>query len=56
MRPKHALWLAVAVIWSAWFVIDPEARVAAPGASERNSASDVINVESQQATILSHRF
>ncbi len=26
MRPKHALWLFVAILWSAWFFVDPEAR------------------------------
>ena len=56
MRPKHALWLAAAVIWSAWFVMDPEARVDTPGASERNSAGDVIDVETSQRTILSQHF
>ena len=26
MRPKHALWLFVAILWTAWFIVDPEAR------------------------------
>jgi hypothetical protein len=56
MRPKHALWLAVAVIWSAWFVMDPEARLPSADTPDRNSASDVIDVGSQQGTILSQRF
>jgi len=28
MRPKHALWLAAALAWSAWYAIDPQARSA----------------------------
>ncbi|MFZ0788975.1 MAG: hypothetical protein WAM94_05060 [Chromatiaceae bacterium] len=28
MRPKHALWLAAALVWSAWYAIDPQARSA----------------------------
>lgn len=26
MTPKHRLWLIAAVIWSAWYTMDPEAR------------------------------
>jgi hypothetical protein len=26
MRPKHALWLAAALICSAWYTFDPQAR------------------------------
>ena len=28
MRPKHALWLAAALVWFAWYAIDPQARFA----------------------------
>jgi hypothetical protein len=40
MRPKHFLWILVAILWSAWYVLDPEARLAGSQVQAADRASD----------------
>jgi hypothetical protein len=50
MRPKHALWLAAALLWSAWYAIDPQARSASTSipAADREPGSPLVSAAPSQ--------
>jgi hypothetical protein len=38
LRPKHALWLVVAVLVSTWYITDPQARSGSGAAGDRRAS------------------
>jgi len=55
LRPKHALWLLVAVLGSAWYIADPQARPlqsqvrGTPAASAALIGIQAVGISSRQA-------
>jgi hypothetical protein len=57
MRPKHALWLFVAILWSAWFFVDPEARELIGTDSSHHSAEhSSTTVQATRGRFLTQHF